>query len=90
VLNADPRTPFEPKTWLFLAMAYARLGQAEQAQRWLDRLEQWLEKHKAVLAGELQAIVPPSVDWEQWLEIQILHREAKAELQKARGSPSPS
>jgi serine/threonine-protein kinase len=33
--------------WLFLAMAYWRLGDHDQAQKWFDRAAQWMDNHKA-------------------------------------------
>ncbi len=32
--------------WFFLAMAHEKLGDKEQARKWLDRAMQWMEKNK--------------------------------------------
>jgi tetratricopeptide (TPR) repeat protein len=62
-------------TWadsLFLAMAHHRLGQTDEARKWLDRAVQVLEKD-------------PPADWGQRIQQQILRREAEELLTKESG-----
>jgi tetratricopeptide (TPR) repeat protein len=37
----------ESTDWLFLAMAYWRLGKKDEARQWYDKAAQWMEKNKA-------------------------------------------
>jgi tetratricopeptide (TPR) repeat protein len=71
--------------WLFLAMAYQRLGKAEEARSWLDKAGRWIdqklqEKPREGAAGSL-------LRWDQQLELQLLRREAEALLQKPAEKP---
>jgi tetratricopeptide (TPR) repeat protein len=54
-----------PEDWAFLAMAHHRLGQRDQARRWLDRLR------------EHQPSTDPARFWPE-LEIRLLRSEAEA------------
>ena len=53
---------------LFLAMAHRRLGQAEQAKKWLAKADDWMAKH----AKELF--------WTERLQAEVLRREAQSLL----------
>ena len=64
-----------PSDWLFLAMAYHRLGKAAEGRKWLDRADRWLAAHLPEEAGR------PSRRQSSWLvrlELRLLHREARA------------
>jgi tetratricopeptide (TPR) repeat protein len=67
-----------PLDWLFLAMAHQRLGNAEEAQLWLDRASQRLDR-KAASGG---VSFHPSWSGDR-LEAAILRREAEVLLKKA-------
>jgi WD40 repeat protein/tetratricopeptide (TPR) repeat protein len=66
-------------TWLFLAMAEQRLGNAESARNWLDRAAVAFAKREAQDAADGAA--PGPSPWNRWLTLQILRREAES-LQK--------
>jgi tetratricopeptide (TPR) repeat protein len=59
--------------WLFLAMAYQRLGQVEEAQKWHDKASQWIDQ-------EMQKSKEPAaanlLSWNRRLTLQLLRREA--------------
>jgi WD40 repeat protein/tetratricopeptide (TPR) repeat protein len=69
-----------PGTWFFLAMAHARLGHADDARRYLDRGVAWSDRHAAEGAGDRQIRV---AWWHQW-SLQILRREAEAQVRLAK------
>jgi WD40 repeat protein/serine/threonine protein kinase/tetratricopeptide (TPR) repeat protein len=65
--------------WPVLAMTYHRLGQKEEARKWLNRTKEWFKQQTADrLNNDLRP--PPEVHVENWLELQVLLREAQAEL----------
>src|SRR5439155_26254291 len=63
-LKPDPRTS-PCYTWLFLAMAHQRQGNADEARRWLA---------KAVEALDSELVNAP---WNRRLTLQLLRREAE-------------
>jgi tetratricopeptide (TPR) repeat protein len=58
--------------WLGLALAHQRLGHASEAHRWRDKAVQWLDGAAAKKPGE-----PVSLAAKDWLEAQVLRREAE-------------
>jgi WD40 repeat protein/tetratricopeptide (TPR) repeat protein len=66
--------------WLVLAMAHQRLGQTEEAWQWLDRAVQWRDSPGAVPLLPLSLV--------DWLEFQVLDREAAALLATAKQCPT--
>jgi tetratricopeptide (TPR) repeat protein/serine/threonine protein kinase len=77
-LRADPKFGRAMVNWLWLALANQRLGRAEEARRWLDKAQAWLDRYGAGM--------PPRADEElglhlhNWLEAHVLRREAEALL----------
>jgi WD40 repeat protein len=69
-------------TWIFLAMAHHRLGQVDEAQKWLDQAVQWFE-FDTVRQEKSENPGAPWRTWEQRLEIQLLRQEAEALLQRS-------
>jgi serine/threonine protein kinase/Flp pilus assembly protein TadD len=64
-------TKYSPAyTWLFLAMAHHRLGQAEEARRWLDKAVKWAERETRNNGDH----------WDRRLTLQLLRREAEGLL----------
>jgi WD40 repeat protein/tetratricopeptide (TPR) repeat protein/tRNA A-37 threonylcarbamoyl transferase component Bud32 len=59
-----------PADWLILALAYQRLGKTGEARR-------WLEKASAELG---QKEKERSLSWPDRIELQLMHREAKARV----------
>jgi len=66
---------WEPQVvnWLLLAMIHHQLGQPEDAQPWLDKAEQWLEKLRREAPQE---IVPTFWNPHDWLSCELLRQEA--------------
>src|SRR5262249_29515496 len=76
-LSADDRPGAQVLNWLWLALAYQRLGKPDEAQRWLDRANRWLDQ----LGDEM----PINADrlglhLHNWLEAHLLRKEAAALL----------
>jgi eukaryotic-like serine/threonine-protein kinase len=63
-----------PVDWLFLAMVHHRLGHADKTKLWLDRADEWL-KHSTRDKPKDDSL-GTSIDWETWLELKLLFREA--------------
>jgi serine/threonine-protein kinase len=60
--------------WLWLAVAYGRLGQAEEARRWLARATGWLDQQGDWMPRETLIM---GLHRHDWLEAHILRREAE-------------
>ena len=61
-----------------LALAKQRLGQTEEARRWLGQAGTWLAQHRDGLpAGAEEKL---GLDLHNWLEAHVLRREAEALL----------
>jgi tetratricopeptide (TPR) repeat protein/tRNA A-37 threonylcarbamoyl transferase component Bud32 len=75
-LHADPKPGRALVNWLWLALANHRLGKPEEARRWLGKAQKWLDQFGDGM--------PPRAEEElglhlhNWLEAQILRREAEA------------
>jgi WD40 repeat protein len=63
-----------PWTWLFLAMAHQRLGEAARAQEWLERSKSWLSRN----TGPKPAAT--GLHWTDWLELHLLRQEAEQKV----------
>jgi tetratricopeptide (TPR) repeat protein len=77
-LRADPRSGRAVLNWLWLALANRRLGQAEEARRWVDRAQACLDQYGEGLSN--RALGESGLDLHNWLEAHILRREAEALL----------
>lgn len=65
----------EPLNWLGLALAYNGLGQADASREWFAKADQWCDP-----VHEQYSKSPPGTPaphGHHWLEIQLLHAEAK-------------
>jgi serine/threonine-protein kinase len=73
-LTADGRPGRSVLNWLWLALAYQKLGKAAEAQRWLDRAAGWLDQQ-----GDRMPLDTPitGLHRHNWLEAQVLLAEAK-------------
>ena len=80
---ADPKPrSFSPAyTWLFLAMAHQRRGNAQEARRWLDRAAQWTDN--ILQEGTLANGTP--LPWCRRLTLELLRREAEGGQAQLRG-----
>jgi tetratricopeptide (TPR) repeat protein/serine/threonine protein kinase len=76
-LKADPKWPGAPLNWLVLALAHQRLGQPREARAWFARAEELTARAAAAGKGP---VCPPGTPVLDWLEIQLLYREARTTL----------
>jgi len=64
-----------PWDWFFLAMAHHELGNADDAQDWLDKAVEWMDEEDS---DEDEG--RPALGWDQQLELEILRQEAETLL----------
>src|SRR5262249_34744574 len=78
-LAADPRWGGATLNWLVLAMAQTRLGHPDDGRLWMQKATQWRAK---AVNGTTQdgAVYPPDLALSDWLEFQLLYREAETFL----------
>jgi tetratricopeptide (TPR) repeat protein len=76
-LTADGLPGRTVLNWLWLALAYQKMGKSEEARRWLDRAADWLDQQ-----GDQMPLVASltGCDRHNWLEAQVLLQEADALL----------
>jgi tetratricopeptide (TPR) repeat protein len=60
--------------WLWLAMAEYRLGNQDEARRWLIKADHWLDAHREGMPARPEGKI--GVHLHDWLEAHILRREA--------------
>ena len=78
----------EPLNWLGLALANVRLNHRDEARRCLDKATQWIKDANSALKPEEQADqMPSSMTINDWLEYQILRREAETALNGSGPKP---
>jgi serine/threonine protein kinase len=81
-LRIDPRPGSAMLNWLWLALAEQRLGRPEEARNWLGKAANWLDQRKGrFLSGSEDTL---GLHLHNWLEAQILRREAEACLGAAQ------
>ncbi|MBV8456358.1 MAG: tetratricopeptide repeat protein, partial [Acetobacteraceae bacterium] len=80
-LRADPMPGKAVLNWLWLALAQQRLGNPEQARRWLDKVTAWLDLYRDGLPDRAEAEV--GLHLHNWLEAHVLRREAEATVRPA-------
>jgi tetratricopeptide (TPR) repeat protein len=62
--------------WLWLALVNQRLGEGEEARRWLDKAQAWLDQYRNGMTD--QADGETGLHLHNWLEAHVLRREAEA------------
>jgi tetratricopeptide (TPR) repeat protein len=80
-LKAGPSWEGQVVNWLVLSMAHHRLGQADEARRWLDRANAWIDRHGQGMPQE--AVDATWLGAHDWLACQLLRREAETLLASA-------
>jgi serine/threonine-protein kinase len=70
--------------WLWLALVHQRLGQTDEARRWLDKAAKWMDRFGKRLPGSAEV---PGLDIHNWLEVLVLRREAEALLGPLHRAP---
>jgi tetratricopeptide (TPR) repeat protein len=64
--------------WLILAMSHQRLGHTTEARLWLNQAIQWRKDHALQGKGKGEFLSPPGLHPSDWLELNVLIREAEA------------
>jgi tetratricopeptide (TPR) repeat protein len=75
-LKADPQSGKEVVNWLWLALAHQRLGQSEEARRWLGKAQAWLDKYRDGMPARAEQEL--GLHLHNWLEAHVLRREAES------------
>jgi tetratricopeptide (TPR) repeat protein len=76
-LVADGRTGRAVLDWLWLALAFQRLGKTDEARRWLAKAAGWMDQQEGRMPLETIAM---GLHRHNWLEAHVLRREAEALL----------
>ncbi len=79
-LAADARPGRAVLNWLWLALAQQRLGKSEEAGRWLDKATVWLDQYKGGMPDRADEEL--GLHLHNWLEAQVLRREAEALIRR--------
>jgi serine/threonine protein kinase/tetratricopeptide (TPR) repeat protein len=90
-LKADPRWGGIMLNWLTLALIEQRQGHAEQARKWMEMAAAWREKAVQGSANARQTVptaVPPDLSINDWLEFEVLWREAEKAFMKEEVKPT--
>jgi tetratricopeptide (TPR) repeat protein len=75
-LRADAKPGRAVLNWLWLALAQQGLGKAEEARRWLDKATAWLDQYRDGMPARAEEEL--GLDLHNWLEANVLRREAEA------------
>jgi hypothetical protein len=62
--------------WLWLALAYQKLGEKDKARTWLAKAAEWLDSLGNQMPPPIKAN-EMNLHLHNWLEAQILRREAE-------------
>jgi hypothetical protein len=62
----------------FFAPAHQRLGQSEEARRWLSKAQAWLDQYRDGMPARAEEEL--GLHYHNWLEAHVLRREAEALL----------
>jgi serine/threonine-protein kinase len=77
-LRANPKPGAAVLNWLWLSLADERLGKTDDARQWLEKAQQWLDQYRDGMPPNAQAEL--GLDLHNWLEANVLRREAEALL----------
>jgi serine/threonine-protein kinase len=83
-LQAETRPGAGVLNWLWLALAYQKIGEPKQARYWLDRAGAWLDSVGSELPANADAL---NLHRHNWLEAHVLGREAAGLLSSERTAP---
>jgi serine/threonine-protein kinase len=77
-LTENPGWDGNVLNWLWLALACQRLDQKAEARQWLDKAVRWFDKYPDGMPSRMEGSLP--LHLHDWLEAQVLRREAEAVL----------
>jgi tetratricopeptide (TPR) repeat protein len=80
-LEADSKPGRAVVNWLWLALAQQRLGKAKEARRWLNKATAWLDQYRDGMPDRAEE--DQGLHLHNWLEAQVLRREAEALIRPA-------
>ena len=75
-LQVDPRPGRAMLNWLWLALANQRLGKGEEARRWLEKAQAWLDQYRDGMPARAEEEF--GLHLHNWLEAHVLRREAES------------
>ena len=78
-VRANPRPGRAVLNWLWLALAAERLGKFEEARRWLNKSQAWLDQFPDGRPARAEEEL--GLDLHNWLEAHVLRREAEGVIQ---------
>jgi serine/threonine-protein kinase len=78
-LRAEGRPGTAVLAWLWLALAHQRLGEREEARRWLERAVKWLEPLDRGMPDRAEETL--WLHLHNWMEAHVLRREAEKLLE---------
>jgi serine/threonine protein kinase/Flp pilus assembly protein TadD len=87
-LKADPQPGRAVLNWLWLALAEQRLGNSEEARRWLGKAQELLDQYGDGMPGRAEEDL--GLHLHNWLEAHVLRREAEALLGAGPAQPRES
>jgi serine/threonine-protein kinase len=73
-LSADGRPGRALLNWLWLALAYQKLGKTDEARRWLDKAAGWLDQQEGRMPLNTSSMGMHRLTW---LEAHVLRQEAE-------------
>jgi serine/threonine protein kinase/tetratricopeptide (TPR) repeat protein len=86
-LKADPNWGGIMLNWLVLALAEKSQGHTDQARQWMEKAASWREK--AVQgAANVRQTASPDLSLTDWLEFEVLFREAQMSFNKEETKPT--
>ena len=75
-LQANPKPGAAVVNWLWLALANQRLGNIDEARRWLNKAQTWLDRYGEGMPPRAEQNL--GLHLHNWLEANVLRREAEA------------
>jgi tetratricopeptide (TPR) repeat protein len=70
--------------WLWLALAEQRLGKTDEARRWLNKAQGWLDESTNGMTLNAERL--DGLDLRNWLEANVLRREAEVQIGSSASS----
>jgi Tfp pilus assembly protein PilF len=75
-IQVDPKPGRAVLNWLWLALANQRLGKGEEARRWLNKAQTWLDQYRDGMPARAEEEF--GLHLHNWLEAHVLRREVEA------------
>jgi tetratricopeptide (TPR) repeat protein len=85
-LRAEPQCGRAIVNWLWLALAHDRLGNVQEARRWLERSQKWLDQYQDGMPTRAERWF--GLHFHNWLEAHVLRREAERQIAQSKGATS--